>query len=62
MLHLPKLTHRIDKVKSLLDILLASFQSVFYPSQDVSIDGMMVGFKGKISFMQYCPNSLQSGA
>ena len=59
MLYLPESTtptHRIDEVKSLLDILLASFQSVFYPSQDVSIDETMIGFKGRISFMQYCPN------
>lgn len=57
MLHLPEqtTTRRIDKVRPLLDRLLATFQSVFYPGRDVSVDETMVGFKGRVGFRQYCP-------
>ena len=58
MLHLPEpktLTRRLDKVRPLLETLLASFQRVFYPGCDISVDESMVGFKGVVSFKQYCP-------
>ena len=58
MMHLPEvttLTHRINKVKPLLDTLVTTFQSVFYPGCEVSIDETMIGFKGRVSFPQYCP-------
>ena len=58
MLHIPEKatpTNRIDKVSPLLDHLLARFQSVYYPHRDLSIDETMIGFKGRVSFMQYCP-------
>ena len=29
---------RIDKVKPLIDLLLANFQSVFYPGLEISVD------------------------
>ena len=58
MLHLPEVTtptHRIDKVKPFLHTLITTFQNVFYPGCEVSIDESMIGFKGRISFLQYCP-------
>ena len=58
MLHLPEVTthtHRIDKVKTFLHTLVTTFQSVFYPGCEVSIDETMIGFKGRVSFLQYCP-------
>ena len=57
MLHLPEqtMTRRVDKVRPLLDRLLATFQSVFYPGCDVAVDETMVGFKGRVGFRQYCP-------
>ena len=57
MLHLPtrQQTHRLDKVKPLLNVLLGSFQSSFYPGCEVSVDESMVGFKGRVAFKQYCP-------
>ena len=58
MLHLPEVTtptHRIDKVKPFLHTLITTFQNVFYPGCEVSIDESMIGFKGRVSFLQYCP-------
>ena len=58
MFHLPEpetLTHRLEKIEPLLNLLLATFQSVFYPRCDISMDECMVGFKGRVSFKQYCP-------
>ncbi|XP_041379472.1 piggyBac transposable element-derived protein 4-like [Gigantopelta aegis] len=60
MLHLQEDTtstrlRRIDKVKPLLDQLLTTFQSVFYPGREISVDETMVGFKGRVGFRQYCP-------
>ena len=57
ILHLPEsaLTHRIDKVRPLLDTILTSFQSALYPGCDIAVDETMVGFKGRVSFRQYCP-------
>ena len=48
-------TRRVDKIKPLLDRLLATFQSAFYPGCDVAVDETMVGFKGRVGFRQYCP-------
>ena len=58
MFHLPEpenRTHRFDKIEPLLNLLLATFQSVFYPGCDISVDESMIGFKGRVSFKQYCP-------
>ena len=57
MLHLQEDTtstrlRQIDKVKPLLNQLLTTFQSVFYPGRDISVDKTMVGFH------QYCPLKL----
>ena len=57
MLHIPEKarpTNRIDKVSPLLDHLVR-FQSVYYPHHELSIDETMIGFKGRVSFIQYCP-------
>ena len=55
MLHLQDDTtstrlRQIDKVKPLLDQLLTTFQSVFYPGCDISVDETMVGFNGRVGF------------
>ena len=58
MLHIPEkapLTNRINKVHPLLDHLLARFQRIYYPHCELSIDETMIGFKGRVSFIQYCP-------
>ena len=58
MLHIPEkapLTNRIDKVSPLFGHLLARFQSIYYPHRELSIDETVNGFKGRVSFIQYCP-------
>ena len=47
---------RIDKVKSLIDILIPNFQSSYKPSRDVAVDETMVGFRGCFGAKQYMPN------
>lgn len=47
---------RIDKVKSLIDILIPNFQSCYKPSRDIAVDETMVGFKGRFGAKQYMPN------
>ena len=57
MLHIPEKvlpTNRIDKVSPLLDH-LARFQSLYNPNHELSIDETMIDFKGRVSFIQYCP-------
>ena len=43
---------KIDKIKPLLDILLPRF---YKPSKNLSIDEMMVGFRGRFGSKQYMP-------
>ena len=47
---------RIDKVKSLIDILIPNFQSSYKPSRDLAVDETMVGFQGRFGAKQYMPN------
>ena len=51
---------RIDKVKDLLDILIPIFQasSSYQPSQNISVDETMVGFRGHFGAKQYIPVQL----
>ena len=46
---------KIDKIRLLLNLLLAKFQGYFYPSQNVSADETMVGFRGRFGSTQYTP-------
>ncbi len=46
---------RIDKVKGVLDLLVANFQAVLAPSRNLSIDETMVGFRGRFVAKQYMP-------
>ena len=46
---------RLDKIRPLLDRVLATSQGVFSPGREVSVDETMVGFKGVVGFRQYCP-------
>ena len=58
-LHIPQpanSSRRINKVSVLLDHLRQKFQEAFYPGQEVAVDETMVGFRGRVLFIQYCPN------
>ena len=43
------------KLRPFLDPLLKSFQKTYHPGREVSIDESMIGFKGRLSFIQYMP-------
>ena len=46
---------KVDKIKPLLDILLPTFQRLYRPSQNLSIDETIVGFRGRFCSIQYMP-------
>ena len=47
---------RIDKIKMLLDKMLARFQACYYPGREFTLDETMVGFRGKFVAKQYIQN------
>ena len=46
----------IDKVKSLIDILIPNFQSSYKPSLDIAVDETKVSFWRRFGAKQYMPN------
>ena len=44
-----------DRVRPLLDIVLDNFKDSYIPAQHLSIDESMIGFKERLSFIQYMP-------
>ena len=46
---------KIDKIRLLLNLLLTKFQGCFYPSENLSADETMVGFRGRFGSTQYTP-------
>jgi hypothetical protein len=43
------------KLRPLLDPLIGNFQAAYTLNREVSVDEAMVGFKGRLSFLQYLP-------
>ena len=57
-LHIPQPAQssaRVDKVRLFLDHLQQKSQEAFNPGQEVAVDETIVGFRGRVSFIQYCP-------
>ena len=57
-LHIPNPAHstgRVDKVSLLLDHTCSKSCLAFHLGKEVSVDETMVGFRGRVSFKQYCP-------
>ena len=55
-LHIPEPAEsvgRVGKVHLLLDHIGSKSQSL--PGKEVAVDKTMVGFRGRVSFKQYCP-------
>ena len=50
---------QLYKVCPLLDAVVKNFQSSYTPTENLSIDKSMVGFKGRLSFLQYMPKKPQ---
>lgn len=46
---------KLYKIRPLLDMVISAFKSVYLPQQDISIDESIIGFKGRLSFIQYIP-------
>ena len=46
---------RLYKVRPLLDTVIENFKDSYVPTQNLSIDESIVGFKGRLSFIQYMP-------
>ena len=43
------------KLRPFLEPLIANFQKSYTPHRELSVDEAMVGFKGRLSFIQYLP-------
>ena len=50
---------KLYKVRPFLDILLSNFKANYTPSQMLSIDESMIGYKGRLAFIQYMPKKPQ---
>ena len=46
---------KLYKVRPLLNLVVENFKSMYTPTQSLSIDESMVGFKGRLAFLQYMP-------
>ena len=46
---------KLYKIRPLLDKLVKAFQRHYIPDQNLSIDESIVGFKGRLSWIQYMP-------
>ena len=57
-LYIPKAEPGHDplfKLRPFLEPLIANFQKSYTPHRELSVDEAMVGFKGRLSFIQYLP-------
>lgn len=46
---------KLYKIRPLLDEVIKEYQSAYTPSQDLAIDESIIGFKGRLSWIQYMP-------
>ena len=46
---------KVDKVRMFLDKLLPTFRNLYNPSENLSIDETMIGFRGRFGAIQYMP-------
>ena len=50
---------KLYKVRPLRDAAAKNFQSCYTPTENLSIDESMIGFKGRLAFLQYMPKKPQ---
>ena len=50
---------KLYKVRPLLDAVVKNFQACYTPTENLSIDESMIGFKGRLAFLQYMPKKPQ---
>lgn len=46
----------IYKLRPFLEPFIANSQAAYSPNRELSVDEAMIGFKGRLSFIQYLPN------
>ena len=46
---------RLYKVRPFLDRVVANFKGAYIPGQNLSVDESIIGFKGRLSWIQYLP-------
>ena len=46
---------KIYKIRLFLDQLIESFQSVYVPNREIAVDESIIGYKGRLSWIQYMP-------
>ena len=46
---------KLFKVRPLIEKVVTSFRSVYVPNREISIDETMIGFKGRLGWIQYMP-------
>ena len=46
---------KLYKIRPLLDLVISAVKSVYIPEKYISIDESIIGFKGRLSFVQYMP-------
>lgn len=46
---------KLYKIRPFLDRVVNAFRSVYTPFQSVSVDESIIGFKGRLSWIQYMP-------
>ena len=43
------------KIRPLLDMIVHSFQTTYMPGKHISVDETMIGFKGRLAWIQFMP-------
>ena len=46
---------KIYKLRPFLDLVVKAFQSVYIPSQELSVDESIIDYKGRLLWIQYIP-------
>ena len=49
---------KIYKIRPFLELVIKAFQSVYVPNQELSADESIIGYKGRLSWIQYMPKKL----
>ena len=52
---------KLFKLRPFLNRLVGNFQKAYYPGKEICIDESMIGFKGRLSFLQYMQKKTQNG-
>ena len=51
---------KIYKIRPFLDLVVKAFQSVYIPNQELSVDESIIGYKGRLLWIQYIPKKSQA--